>query len=53
MSRIDEYREALVSAAYREAYMLAHSGLPAHVEPRSAFAALHGPAPRRRILGTE
>jgi hypothetical protein len=28
MSRIDEYREALESAADREAYLLAHSGLP-------------------------
>ena len=28
MSRIDEYRVALASAADREAYLLAHSGLP-------------------------
>jgi hypothetical protein len=28
MSRIDEYREALESAADREAYLLVHSGLP-------------------------
>ena len=28
MSRIDEYREALESAADREVYLLAHSGLP-------------------------
>jgi hypothetical protein len=28
MSRIDEYREALESAADRETYLLAHSGLP-------------------------
>jgi hypothetical protein len=28
MSRIDEYREALERAADREAYLLAHSGLP-------------------------
>ena len=28
MSRIDEYREALESAADQEAYLLAHSGLP-------------------------
>jgi hypothetical protein len=28
LSRIDEYREALASAADREAYLLAHSGLP-------------------------